>query len=150
MVVAWPSLQARRLIAAFLSPSAAIASAQGAKEAFWLPAWCSQLQLFGQRRRVTPSIATVGWPVVTPLTRRVTPSALAVDGDLSTRYSSNKDQARAACSGWTWAGKQSFHEVVMATPNSPNDYARRFNVAVSSDGSTWSAVAPVRAPALRR
>ena len=36
---------------------------------------------------------------------------------------------------------QTFDELVMATPSSPNDYARVFNVAVSADGSSWANVA---------
>ena len=33
---------------------------------------------------------------------------------------------------------QTFDELVMATPSSPNDYARLFDVAVSADGSSWA------------
>ncbi|HTT92610.1 MAG TPA: discoidin domain-containing protein, partial [Acidimicrobiales bacterium] len=67
--------------------------------------------------------------------------ALALDGNLSTRFSSNKDQAAGMAYEVDMGAPQTFDELVMATPNSPNDYARRFNVAVSENGSSWSAVA---------
>ena len=67
--------------------------------------------------------------------------ALALDGNLSTRFSSNKDQAAGMVFKVDLGAPQSFDELVMATPNSPNDYARVFNVGVSNDGTSWSAVA---------
>jgi hypothetical protein len=128
-------------IAAFLSPSAAIASAQDAKEAFL--ATGAALANYNCSASVGGSpLNRYGWVASSNTPYEVSDApALAVDGDLSTRYSSNKDQARGMVFRLDMGSAQTFDEVVMATPNSPNDYARRFNVAVSSDGSTWSAVA---------
>ncbi len=67
--------------------------------------------------------------------------ALALDGNLSTRFSSNRDQVAGMAYKVDMGTAQTFDELVMAMPNSPNDYARAFNVAVSNDGSSWSAVA---------
>jgi hypothetical protein len=67
--------------------------------------------------------------------------ALALDGNLSTRFSSNKDQAAGMVFKVDMGAPQLFDELVMATPNSPNDYARVFNVGVSNNGTSWSAVA---------
>ncbi len=67
--------------------------------------------------------------------------AFALDGNLSTRFSSNRDQAPGMTYRVDMASPRTFDELVMETPNSPNDYARRFNVAVSNDGSSWSAIA---------
>ena len=57
------------------------------------------------------------------------------------RFSSNKDQAAGMVFKVDLGAPQSFDELVMATPNSPNDYARVFNVGVSNDGTSWSTVA---------
>ncbi len=67
--------------------------------------------------------------------------ALALDGNLSTRFSSNGDQEAGMAYKVDMGAPQTFDELVMATPDSPNDYARMFNVAVSNDGSSWAAVA---------
>ncbi len=67
--------------------------------------------------------------------------AFALDGNLSTRFSSDEDQVAGMAFKVDMGAAQTFDELVMATPNSPNDYARRFNVAVSNNGSSWSAVA---------
>jgi F5/8 type C domain/Bacterial Ig-like domain (group 3) len=67
--------------------------------------------------------------------------ALALDGNLSTRFSSNRDEVAGMAYKVDMGAVQTFDELVMATPNSPNDYARVFNVSVSNDGSSWAAVA---------
>ena len=67
--------------------------------------------------------------------------ALALDGNLSTRFSSNRDQVAGMVFKVDMGALQTFDELVMATPSSPNDYARLFNVAVSADGSSWANVA---------
>ena len=82
-----------------------------------------------------------GWPAVTRSYDASDAPALALDDNLSTRFSSGKDQAAGMVFRVDMGSPQVFDELVMATPNSPNDYARRFNVGVSNNGSSWSAVA---------
>jgi F5/8 type C domain len=67
--------------------------------------------------------------------------AFALDGNLSTRFSRSRDQANGMTFRVGMTSAQTFDELAMETPNSPNDYARLLNVAVSVDGSSWSAVA---------
>jgi F5/8 type C domain/Bacterial Ig-like domain (group 3) len=67
--------------------------------------------------------------------------ALALDGNLSTRFSSNRDEVAGMVFKVDMGAMQTFDELVMATPTSPHDYARLFNVAVSADGSSWANVA---------
>ena len=65
----------------------------------------------------------------------------AIDGNLSTRFSSDAAQA----SGMDWEANmgspQTFNELQMQVPNSSGDYARQFNVEVSNNGSSWTTVA---------
>src|SRR5487761_1030972 len=65
----------------------------------------------------------------------------AIDGNLTTRFSSDAFQA----SGQYWQANmgspQSFDELQMQVPNSPGDWAKSYNVEVSSDGTNWATVA---------
>ena len=68
-------------------------------------------------------------------------AANAIDGNLSTRFSSDAAQA----DGMYWqadlGSPQTFDELQMQLPSSPGDYARSYDLEVSGDGSTWTTVA---------
>ncbi len=67
--------------------------------------------------------------------------AHAIDGNTSTRYSSDADQA----SGMWWqvnmGSAQSFNQIELNSGGSSGDYARGYNVEVSTNGSTFTSVA---------
>jgi hypothetical protein len=67
--------------------------------------------------------------------------ANALDGNLETRFSTNKDQAPGLYFEVDLGSPQAFDELEMDVPNSPTDYARGYNVAVSGNGSAWTTVA---------
>jgi len=65
----------------------------------------------------------------------------ALDGNLSTRFSTDAPQAVGQYFDVDMGAAQTFNQLQMDVPNSPNDYARGYNVEVSNDGSTWTTVA---------
>jgi hypothetical protein len=67
--------------------------------------------------------------------------ANALDGNFSSRFSTNEDQVAGLYLKVDLGRAQAFDEVVLSSPNSPSDYARAFDVQVSADGSHWSTVA---------
>ena len=67
--------------------------------------------------------------------------ANALDGNLSTRFSTNESQRPGLYFEVDMGTPQAFNEVEMAVPNSPTDYARDYQVEVSDNGSSWTTVA---------
>ncbi len=67
--------------------------------------------------------------------------ANALDGNLTTRFSTDQDQSPGLYFEVNMGTPQTFNELVMEVPNSANDYARDFVVEVSSDGATWHHIA---------
>jgi hypothetical protein len=67
--------------------------------------------------------------------------ANALDGNLSTRFSTNESQRPGLYFEVDMGTPRTFNEVEMAVPNSPTDYARAYQVEVSSNGSNWTTVA---------
>jgi hypothetical protein len=67
--------------------------------------------------------------------------ANALDGNYSTRFSSDELQVPGLYFEVNMGSLQSVNELDMSVPNSPNDYAKGFDVQVSKDGSTWATVA---------
>ncbi len=67
--------------------------------------------------------------------------ANALDGNYSSRFSTDKDQTAALYFEVNLGSAQSFNELKMSTPGSPTDYARGFDIYVSTDGSSWTKVA---------
>src|SRR5579863_1751023 len=67
--------------------------------------------------------------------------ANALDGNYSSRFSTNEDQAPGLYFAVNLGSAENFNELKMSMPGSPNDYARGFDVYVSSDGSSWAKVA---------
>ena len=67
--------------------------------------------------------------------------ANAIDGNLSTRFSTDADQASGMYFQVNMGSAQNFNQIVMDSGGSSGDYARGFNVEVSSDGSNFTSVA---------
>jgi len=65
----------------------------------------------------------------------------ALDGNYSSRFSTNEDQASGLYFAVNMGSTENFNELKMSMPGSPNDYARGFDVYVSNDGSSWAKVA---------
>jgi glucosylceramidase len=68
-------------------------------------------------------------------------AANAIDGNLSTRFSSDAPQADGAYWEANLGSPRTFDELRMQVPNSSGDYARSYDLEVSSNGSSWTTVA---------
>ncbi len=66
--------------------------------------------------------------------------ANALDGSLTTRFSTDEPQASGLYFEVNLGSAQTFDELSMQVPNSPNDYARGFDVEVFN-GTSWVVVA---------
>ena len=67
--------------------------------------------------------------------------AYALDGKLTTRFSTNEDQAAGLYLEVDLGSAQGFYELQMAVPSSATDYARGYDVDVSANGTSWATVA---------
>ena len=67
--------------------------------------------------------------------------AHAIDGNLSTRYSSDADQASGMFFQVNLGSSQTFNQIEMNSGGSAGDYARGYNVEVSTNGTTFTSVA---------
>jgi glucosylceramidase len=68
-------------------------------------------------------------------------AANAIDGNMSTRFSSQAPQADGMYWEADMGSPQTFDELRMQVPNSPRGYARSYDLEVSGNGSTWTTVA---------
>src|SRR5215469_6138158 len=67
--------------------------------------------------------------------------ANAIDGNTSTRFSTDADQASGMYFQVNMGSAQTFNQIVMDSGGSTGDYARGFNVEVSTNGTTFTSVA---------
>jgi F5/8 type C domain len=67
--------------------------------------------------------------------------ANAIDGNLSTRFSSDADQASGMYFQVNMGSAQTFNQIEMNSGGSAGDYARGYNVEVSANGTTFTSVA---------
>mgnify|MGYP001160723178 CR=1 FL=1 len=67
--------------------------------------------------------------------------ANAIDGNISTRFSSDAFQASGMYFQVNLGSVQTFNQIELNSGGSSGDYARGYNVEVSSDGSTFTSVA---------
>ncbi len=87
-------------------------------------------------------LSRTGWVAGTNAPTNSTDApANALDGNLKTRFSTNKDQAPGLYFEVNLGSAQAFDELEMDVPGSPDDYARGYNVEVSANGSAWTTVA---------
>ncbi|HLG78943.1 MAG TPA: discoidin domain-containing protein [Ktedonobacteraceae bacterium] len=83
-----------------------------------------------------------GWTASASSTESSGSPANALDGNLSTRWSSGHYQTNGDWFSVDMKSQQSFNKIVLDDTNDANDYARGYQVFVSNDGSNWgSAVA---------
>ena len=64
----------------------------------------------------------------------------AISGDTGARFSSDADQASGMTFEVNMGSAQTFNQIEMDSGGYPGDYARGYNVEVSSNGSTWTTV----------
>jgi F5/8 type C domain len=88
------------------------------------------------------ALSRTGWTASTnaPSTATDAP-AQALDGNLSTRFSTNEDQAAGLYLEVNMGASRSFDQLELQVPGSPNDYPRGFDVEVADNGGPWSVVA---------
>ncbi len=88
------------------------------------------------------ALGHTGWVASTnaPSSSADTP-ANSLDGNYSTRFSTNEDQAFGVYLEVSLGHVESFYGLRISVPNSPTDYARTFNVDVSNNGTSWATVA---------
>ena len=67
--------------------------------------------------------------------------AHALDGNLTTRFSTDEDQAAGLYFEVNLGSAQAFDELEMEVPGSAGDYARGYDVEVSATGTAWATVA---------
>ena len=67
--------------------------------------------------------------------------ANALDGNYSTRFSTDEAQAPGQYFEVNLGSARVFDELEMDVPNSPTDFAYGYNVEVSGNGSAWTTVA---------
>ena len=67
--------------------------------------------------------------------------ANALDSNLATRFSTDEPEASGLYFAVDLGSAQTFDELEMDVPNSTTDYARGYDVWVSSNGTTWTVVA---------
>ena len=88
------------------------------------------------------AVDRAGWVASTnaPETSADAP-ANALDANLTTRFSTNQDQASGLYLEVNLGSAQDFYELALAVPSSPTDYARGYDVDVSANGTSWATVA---------
>jgi hypothetical protein len=84
-------------------------------------------------------LARTGWAASTNTSGD--PAANAIDGNLTTRFSSGAAQVPGQDLVINLGSAQTFTELDMEVPNSAGDYARGYQVEVSANGTTWTSVA---------
>ena len=102
---------------------------------------CARVQLRRRRSAGPLSAARAGWPARNAPSSKADAPANALDGNLTTRFSTDEHQAAGLYFEVNLGSPQTFDELEMDVPNSPHDYARGYNVEVSGNGSSWTTVA---------
>jgi hypothetical protein len=87
------------------------------------------------------ALSETGWTASSNTSSAGDPPANAIDGNINTRYSSDAAQASGMYFQVNLGSSQSFNQIEMDSGGSTGDYARGYNVEVSTDGSTFTSVA---------
>jgi hypothetical protein len=88
------------------------------------------------------ALSRTGWVASAMVSSATDVPANAIDGNAGTRFSTGKAMAAGMWFQVDMGGTKSFDQIIMDSGGSTNDYARAFQVFVSSDGSNFgSAVA---------
>jgi hypothetical protein len=87
------------------------------------------------------ALSEAGWVASSNTNSAGDPPANAIDGNISTRFSSDAYQAAGQWFGVNLGSAQSFNQIELNAGGSAGDYARGYNVEVSANGSTFTSVA---------
>ena len=87
------------------------------------------------------ALSRSGWAASANSPSGSDPPSYALDGNLSTRFSTNEDQVAGLYFEVDLGAPQSFGELQMEVPNSASDYARSYTIEDSENGVSWTAVA---------
>jgi beta-glucosidase len=86
-------------------------------------------------------LSRTGWTATASPTSTTDVPARMLDGDSSTRWSSGAPMANGNTVTLDLGAARTFSKVVMDSAGSASDYARGYQIDVSSDGTTWRAAA---------
>jgi hypothetical protein len=87
------------------------------------------------------ALSETGWVASSNTSSAGDPPSNAIDGNLSTRFSSDAYQAAGQYFQVNLGSAQSFNQIEMNTPNSAGDYAVGYSVEVSTNGTSFTTVA---------
>jgi hypothetical protein len=88
------------------------------------------------------ALSRTGWAASTDASSSAADApANALDGNFNTRFSTNEDQSPGLALRVDMGSPRTFDELAMRAPNSPNDYARGYDVTVSTNNNTFTTVA---------
>src|SRR6202034_42760 len=89
-----------------------------------------------------PPLSETGWTASSNTSSSAGDApANAIDGNTSTRFSSDADQASGMYFQVNLGSAQAFNQIEMNAGGSTGDYARGYNVEVSSNGTSFTSVA---------
>jgi hypothetical protein len=86
---------------------------------------------------VPGSLDRLGWVATASSSASGNPPANAIDGDLSTRWSTGQQQTSGQWFQLDMAGVNTVSGIVLAATGSPGDYPRAYHVYLSLDGVNW-------------
>jgi hypothetical protein len=86
-------------------------------------------------------LSETGWTASSSTASAADPPANAIDGNTSTRFSTDTDQAVGQWFQVNLGSSQTFNQIEMNSGGSSGDYAVGYNVEVSTNGSTFTSVA---------
>lgn len=87
------------------------------------------------------ALGETGWTASSSTASAGDPPANAIDGNINTRFSTDADQASGQWFQVNLGSSQTFNQIEMDSGGSAGDYARGYNVEVSTNGSTFTSVA---------
>ena len=87
------------------------------------------------------ALSETGWTATSNTSSAGDPPANAIDGNINTRFSSDADQAAGQYFQVNLGSAQTFNQIEMNSGGSTGDYARGYNVEVSTNGTSFTSVA---------
>jgi F5/8 type C domain len=87
------------------------------------------------------ALAETGWSASSSTASTADPPANAIDGNLSTRFSTDAYQATGQWFQVNLGSSQTFNQIEMNSGGSSGDYAAGYNVEVSTNGTSFTSVA---------
>jgi hypothetical protein len=113
----------------------------GAVSAFVLVLATAQFVAVAPAQAVETQLSETGWVASSNTSSPAADApANAIDGNLATRFSSEAVQASGMFFQVNLGSAQTFNQIEMNSVNSAADYARGYNVEVSTNGTTFTSV----------